>query len=182
MYKLLIERGMDNFTVVEARDALLSMTDTFSCGDAARKILYRQMYQFEKKGWLVCTGHNRKKRYLKTDVFKELSIQRKSIKCKEKQGKDYVYVGITSIKKRAIDQALLLKEKSDYEGELAMLLSEVEEYRSLKQRFPEQDKLLTSILKKAKDRSTSLLGKINALSNVLKSLAEEAAQQQRKAM
>ena len=46
MFNLLIEKGMDNFSVIEARDALLNGTSTFPSSDDARKYVYKQLLSF----------------------------------------------------------------------------------------------------------------------------------------
>ncbi|MBF4381914.1 hypothetical protein EAY01_23265, partial [Vibrio anguillarum] len=52
MFNLLIEKEMDNFLVVELRDALMSITKNVTHPDEARKYVYRQILSFERKGWL----------------------------------------------------------------------------------------------------------------------------------
>lgn len=69
MHKLLIEKGMDGFSVVELRDASLSIEFTGSDLDEARKKVYRQILRFEKNNWLRSEGSGRKKRYFQTDLF-----------------------------------------------------------------------------------------------------------------
>ncbi|MCD6670019.1 hypothetical protein LT068_13155 [Vibrio cholerae] len=49
MYKLLIERGIDSFSVIELRNASLAIDGMTQDPDEARKRLYRQIYHFEKK-------------------------------------------------------------------------------------------------------------------------------------
>jgi len=62
---------------------------------------------------------------------------------------------------------LLAKEKSNSEGELAIILGEVEEYQTLMSRFPTLNNSLKILFEEAKDRSAKHLGKINALSKVI---------------
>lgn len=50
MFNLLIEKGMDDFSVTEARDALLNSVSTFPSKDDARKYVYKQLLSFEEKG------------------------------------------------------------------------------------------------------------------------------------
>lgn len=67
---------------------------------------------------------------------------------------------------------ILINERNECEGELEIILGEIEEYRSLNQRFPELTLQITPLLKNARERSALLLGKINVLTNVLNSLNE----------
>lgn len=70
----------------------------------------------------------------------------------------------------------LLNEKKQFEAELAILLGEVDEYKDLQKRFPEQLRLFYSALEEAKNNSAKLLGKVNALTTVLASLKNGAKQ------
>lgn len=70
----------------------------------------------------------------------------------------------------------LLNEKKQFEAELAILLGEVDEYKALQKRFPEHLSLFYSALDDAKNNSAKLLGKVNALTNILASLDNGARQ------
>ncbi|MGC3835672.1 hypothetical protein ACPSKX_16255 [Moritella viscosa] len=61
----------------------------------------------------------------------------------------------------------LSKEKKDYEAELAVALSEAEEFKDLILRFPKQNNLFKPFYLEIKERSELLAGKINALTKVL---------------
>ncbi|EGR0697970.1 hypothetical protein EX461_19595 [Vibrio parahaemolyticus] len=161
MYKLLIERGVDGFSVVELRDASLSINDMTQDPNEARKWLYRQIYRFEKNGWLVSKGYGRKKRYFVSDTFKTMSIEPKK--------KHYT----------AQSDSLLIESYSVLESELVqhnrnleIVLGEIEEYQSLCARFPSLDKPLSAMLQKAHSRSAHLIGKVNVLRNVLATMQQ----------
>ena len=53
MFTLLIEKGMDKFSVVELRDGFLKIMLERHSLDEARKYIYRQILAYEKKGWLA---------------------------------------------------------------------------------------------------------------------------------
>ena len=74
MHKLLIEHGLDGFTVLEARDLWLSFGNVDSNPAEARKKVYRAIFHFEKKSWLRSEGSGRKKRYFQAEQFKESRI------------------------------------------------------------------------------------------------------------
>lgn len=61
----------------------------------------------------------------------------------------------------------LKKEKLIHEAKLAVVLSEIEEYQSLMERFPTKRTYLTGLYQQAKNQSATLLGKVTALSKVL---------------
>lgn len=159
MFNLLIKREMDNFSVVEIRDALMECAPIFEDKEQARKYVYRQLLSFERKGWLVSTGFRRDKRYLLTKQFHSRSFEpRKSSKEKS-----------ISASSEEIENTIgvLNQEKTQYEGELSIVLSELEEYQSLLVRFPSNTVILKPMFEATKDRTAKLLGKINALTNCI---------------
>ncbi|AUW03332.1 hypothetical protein [Vibrio campbellii] len=161
MHKLLIEKRMDGFSVIEARD--VSLND--ECGtqnlDEARKKVYRQIWQYQQRGWLRSEGEGRNKRYFQTEQFLDLEVvpRRKS----ERE---------VLRKECSPDYSILLRESNEYKGELEIVLGEIDEYQSLRCRFPELENRLTPLLQQARERSAHLLGKINGLTNLLNTLSE----------
>ncbi|MFZ3501536.1 hypothetical protein [Vibrio harveyi] len=161
MHKLLIEKRMDGFSVIEARD--VSLND--GCGtqnlDEARKKVYRQIWQYQQRGWLRSEGEGRNKRYFQTEQFLDLEVvpRRKS----EPE---------VLRKECSPDYSILLRESNEYKGELEIVLGEIDEYQSLRCRFPELENRLTPLLQQARERSAHLLGKINGLTNLLNTLEE----------
>ncbi len=159
MYKLLIEKRMDGFSVIEARDSSLSLEDETQDLVEARKRIYRQIWQYQKKNWLRSEGEGRSKRYFQTEQFKVLQVTgQKTVE--------------PLIKARSADYSVLFRESKEYKGELEIVLGEIDEYQSLKYRFPELESKLTPLLQQAKQRSAHLLGKVNVLTNVLNVLSE----------
>jgi hypothetical protein len=159
MFTLLIEKGMDKFSVVELRDGFLKIMLERHSLDEARKYIYRQILAYEKKGWLTCEGQGRRKVYVKSDLFKSLEF----IGVNTQKKTNLVPKKVTSIN----SYTTLIKEKSNSEGELAIVLGEVEEYQTLMSRFPALNNSLNILFVEAKDRSAKLLGKVNALSKVI---------------
>lgn len=157
MFNLLIEREMDNFSVVEIRDALMECAQIFEDKEQARKYVYRQLLSFERKGWLASTGSRRDKRYLLTKKFHSQSfVPRKSSKEKSIPARSEEIENTIGV---------LNQEKTQYEGELSIVLSELEEYQSLLVRFPRSTMTLMPMFDATKKRSEKLMGKINALAN-----------------
>lgn len=171
IYSLLIEKECNGFTIVELRNELFSVTDTYQDIDEARKFIYRQTTALERKGLLNSKGSGRYKRYFKTELFDNAKFVAKQVViAKEK-----------SISSHTDNQAsklveILLNEKKQFEAELAILLGEVDEYKALQKRFPEHLSLFYSAFDDAKNNSAKLLGKVNALTNILASLDNGARQ------
>ncbi|MGF1831487.1 hypothetical protein L4D04_20390 [Photobacterium angustum] len=155
MFNLLIENKMDDFSVIELRDALLSLDVSFTDKEGTRQYIYRQILSFEKNGWLTSLGKRRDKRYSITDKFRAQSFAPKS----DEKVKSPNCVGNII--------GILVQEKKEYEAELAITLGEVEEYQSLLNRFPYDEEILIPLFDAAKERSAKLLGKVNALTNRL---------------
>lgn len=165
MYKLLIERALDGFSVIELRDEFIVLKASQIDPDEARKKVYRQILRFIKKGWLRSEGSGRQKRYFQTDTFKALHVKPKP---KPKPKSENIDIEIASNH----DYSVLVSERNQYKGELEIVLGEIDEYQSLNVRFPELESKLITLLDEAKERSAYLLGKVNGLTNVLKVLYE----------
>ena len=161
MHKLLIEKGMDVFSVVELRDAYLRSSEHDVDPDEARKMIYRQILRFTNNNWLTSEGKGQNKKYYQTNLFKSLQLQSKPAKAEQKMPS-------------TLDYSVLRREHGQYKAELEIILGEVEEYQSLSRRFPELEGRLSPLLEQAKERSAQLLGKVNVLTNVLKTLTEDS--------
>ncbi|NOI76976.1 hypothetical protein F0224_14900 [Vibrio coralliilyticus] len=170
MFNLLIEKGMDNFSVLEARDALHGNEDTFPNKEEARKYVYKQLLSFEEKGWLSVTGTRRDKRYHQTNDFRSLIIEPKTPR-KRKATDDSMTGQIPYSSLNTLEQ-----EKKQHEGELAITLGEIEEYQSLLMRFPNNRQDIQPLFNEARERSAKLLGRINALTNWMQVAQSKASQ------
>lgn len=164
MYILLIEHKMDAFSVLDARDTLLLNNHFYSNAVELRKMVYRQILYFERKGWLMSDGRGKQKKYYVTDNFPHKLVVNKA-----------TLIGSSVTHTVAIEEnySILLKERREHEGELKIVLGEIDEYRSLLSRFPALEQNIEPLLQASKIRSTQLLGKVNVLTNILKSLSAE---------
>ncbi|EGQ7693898.1 hypothetical protein M5238_001423 [Vibrio vulnificus] len=170
MFNLLIEKGMDGFSVIDARDTLLNSDVTFPSKDDARKYIYKQLLSFEEKGWLSVVGTHRAKRYHQTSEFKALTVEPRVVR------KSKVNVVPIAIQTADTPLTVLEQEKKQYEGELAITLGEIEEYQSLLTRFPHSRQKMQPLFNAARERSAKLLGKINALTNWIQVVQGRALQ------
>lgn len=161
MYKLLIEKVMDGFSVTEAKDVLLEHREAPREHHETRKRVYRLIWQYQKRGWLRSEGKGWDKRYFQTDKFRLLQVEPRKAKLCEAFIKEY-----------DSDYSVLFNENNEYKGELEVVLGEIEEYQSLRYRFPELESKLIPLLQQSKQRSAHLLGKVNVLTNVLSTLFE----------
>jgi len=162
VYKLLIENDLNNFTVTDIRNFLLKISTEFVHEDEARRFIYRQLVKLVDKKLLSKVKKDNAKQfiYTKTALFNEIHFVSKTT------GITKTKTSVTPVVKiNFID--ILSKEKHAHEADLAVVLCEVEEYKELINRFPDQVDYLKSLYLDARDRSVQLLGKINAVGRVL---------------
>ncbi|MCH1929936.1 hypothetical protein L9G16_07065 [Shewanella sp. A25] len=158
MYKLLVEKGMDSFSVVDARNLLVALDAKYNDLAATRQVVYRQINKCLKQGWLVSAGVGRQKKFYVSDSLKEMiAVNNNALKASENKSKPN-------------DYSVLLTELRENEGELKIVLGEIDEYRSLVKRFPELLLTIQPLLQDSKVRSATLLGKVNGLTKVLQTL------------
>ncbi len=168
VYKLLIEKKMDGFTVIEARDIARSFTESPKDIDELRKIVYRQMRKCEDCGWLRSEGSGREKRYYKTDTFKSQSFEPRKLRVKHHDSK------LSPINKPSNDYVKLTVERNQLKGELEVTLGEIDKYKDLKEQYPEQKLLIERLQVTANEKAAVFMGNINAITNILNSLSYES--------
>lgn len=165
IYNLLINRNLDRFTVIQARDELQQSSDRFEDDNEARKYIYRQINHLVSNGYLKTLGDGRKKLYIKTEAFNLSSFSKKTVKrYKRRSSEDEKCV--QAVQTEQYIEALE-KERVQYKTELSVTYAEEQEYSRLMSRFPDKKELLMPIYVQAKERSETTLGKINALTSVL---------------
>ncbi len=169
IYNLLIEKDFEEFGDTQLKDALLKITDEYSQVGEARKFIYRQLHRLEALGF-ICKIEKidgpSKKFYKKTELFYSTTFT--SGKIPKNSRLQAVPAAVDSA---ASDVDIFLndikKEKVIHEAKLAVVLSEIEEYQSLMERFPTKKSYLTGLYQQAKNQSAALLGRVTALSKVL---------------
>ncbi|WP_372378053.1 hypothetical protein ACBZ91_01375 [Vibrio natriegens] len=171
IYKLLIEKKMDGFSVVEARDVARLFPESPKDINEVRKIVYRQILRCLENEWLRCEGSGREKRYFKTDKFNSLSFEPRKPKLRVKRTapKGSVTNQVTN------DYSELIVERNKLKGELEVTLGEIDKYKVLKGQYPEQFQLLDGLQFVANEKAALFMGNINAITNMLNSLSHERA-------
>ena len=168
LHSLLVIKGMNDFTVTEARDALLEEQNKFIDKTETRKFIYRQLYRNVGKGLLKRTEQlddgSKKITYSKTEKLLNsiiFPIKRNSKSKKQPILKEQLVAHGESYKRE------LKKDLVTYEIDLNTTLEEVKEYKRLLGRFPELKDELEHHRSAAKAKSIKLLGKVHALQNLL---------------
>lgn len=164
MYKLLIEQSLDGFSVIQLRDAAQNLPETKTDKPKTRKLVYRQILRFKANGWLEEKGIGRQKKYYKTTAFFAQKFETKKESEPEPQGSN------TLSEPDEVDYEVLSKELSQYQGELEIVLAEIEEYRSLKARFPQLEPTIKILLEEARINSARVLGKVNGVTKLLNNI------------
>jgi hypothetical protein len=165
MHKLLIEMGLDEFTVIELRDEALHAGLLPQDADEMRKKIYRQILRFQRLGWLTSQGSGRRKRYSVTSNLSNMKLGRLP-KVKDKMAVSQSVV---------LDITALHDNVKRYKAELEITLGEIEEYHLLHTKLPKLKKVLANEISKANSYTTSLLGKIKATEFAIESLKADAA-------
>ena len=168
LHYLLVTQKMNDFTVAEARDALLTEYTEFTDEVESRKFVYRQLTRNIEKGLIKRTDcfedGTKKVRYSKTDKFfssKIVPITRRS----KQRTHATKFPTNTPI---AVDyKTELQKELITYEIDLNASIEEVKEYKRLSTRFPELKEKLQQHQEQAKNQSVQLLGRVHALQKLL---------------
>lgn len=168
MYNLLIRKDLNHFTVSQAREIVYqSSSSEFKDRKEARMYIYRYIWLFQKKGWLISKGDGRQKIYLKSDDFLSLNLVPMSGSTTEKRKSKKIRMV------QASSTESLRSRKGEYEAELSIVLGEVEEYQSLMECYPQQKDAMELLFQEAKDKSANLLGKVNALTKLITASASK---------
>ena len=169
LHSLLVIKKMNEFTVIEAKDALLHEQNEFTDSTEARKFIYRQLLQGINNGLLKRTDHFKdgikKVLYSKTDKFFASTIVPTNRGSKQK--KTYSKKIVSPELKMSNYKALLEKELITYEIDLNACIEEAKEYKRLSSRFPELKEKLQQHHLQTKNQSIQLLGKVHALQKLL---------------
>lgn len=164
MYALLIGHGMDEFTVLELRDAYLNHNRNEACKIEARKFVYRQITRLQQKGLLLKQEGNKARNatYIKTELFNKSTIVLPSQNGEQNtpheapKGAD---VGAVVV--------FLQAELQQYQVDLSSSIAESEEYQRLHEKLPELKPQLEIYFMQARERCSRLLGQVTAIETIL---------------
>ncbi|MHA2940395.1 phage tail tape measure protein [Vibrio sp. RC27] len=168
MHTLLISRKLDGFSVLTIRDELLTITDSFSDNVDARKYIYRQLLQMEKRGLLNTTGSGRNKTYHKTEYFDEVSFAPIQLRTEKVRAQ-------SPSKLEQEDLKELVNEKAHCTAELEMALAGIDEYRNLASRLPKFESELLAKSEQARELSVQYNAKLEALIYAIELYKEQEA-------
>lgn len=167
IYHLLVEKKFNHFTITALRNTLLALNDTYKNPDEARRFVYRQVVRLVDKGLLVRDENSSPKRaqYSKTPLFKTS-----------------IFTRVTNDSTASLSQSQVIYKSFNnelheaiktHESEMAVLVSEVEEYKRLIKENPNCHGPIVALLEKGQARLRSIEGKLAALNNVQKMVIEK---------
>jgi len=139
-------------------------SDFFDEQNLARKFIYRQVNRLVNKGLLVKIQESgdKKARFIKSELFCSTTFKNKGEKA---ISNPTIFTDTVS----STDSSLVLleNEKTELQNRLDIALSEIDTYDELIIRFPEEVQRLTSFKFQSRKLSSSLIGRMNAVSNML---------------
>lgn len=164
IYALLIEHGMDEFTVLELRDTYLNCNQSEACKIEARKFVYRQITRLIQKGLLLKQEGNtvRNAIYKKTELFNKSTIVSSGLN----EGRITPHELTNGADVGAV-VSFLQAELQQYQVDLSSSIAESEEYQRLHTKLPELKPQLEIYFMQARERCSRLLGQVTAIETIL---------------
>ncbi|WP_404764722.1 hypothetical protein [Vibrio alginolyticus] len=163
IYNLMIKKGLNEFTIAQARDALVKETECFKDMNEVDEYVFRQVSDLVTKGYLEEKGIGQHKRYTKTGLCSHVTFLEEPEAIKTAKT-------LKSESCRYTELLNLENKRNQYLEKLSVSVAEEEEYRALIQSFPETKELLHPMVSNANRRSATMLGKVNALTTALEVL------------
>jgi hypothetical protein len=159
---ILSNKDFDNFTVLELRDAYVSLPAHKTLNKTeAQRIVYRLIYRLKNEGLLEPQGQEaRGRKYTKTDQFHQVKFKAYPDKINQKAG---ATPDSSKVKKGNPTVSSLLEKLKRYKKELLVSMGESDEYELLYAEFPHLKNDLQADYTEARDRTDRLLGHVKAI-------------------
>lgn len=164
MKKILIELQGKTLT----RQSLIekaTLIPKYSEPKQAKMFVSRNVHALTKQGLLFARGKIKQRTYELSPSLKDILFSVAGQKISEKR----------ECLENEIDDLILDERKVT--AELKILLSEIETYQELHQRFPSKKHEISSLIDSGRERSATLYGRLNAIRNVIK-LSEQSGHSQ----
>ena len=153
----------ENFRVTDVRDLLMAIPGKYKNRDSVRVLVRRNLCALESKGLLESSGVGVNKIFTRTSLFYTSKLIGRAT------GKRALENIITIHPDREGTTGLnqLAEQQTELEAELSIALAETEEYQSMMKRYPALGEISEKLHTDSKRRSATLLGRFNAVSNVI---------------
>lgn len=174
-YAILIEQGLDNFTVMQLRDALMVRLGVDGC--AAQREQHRRAYRLVMRLLNARLLEKQKEpaahaRYCKTPLFSKIGFSKKRA-----QSAELFPLVANTRPGENVNEEIRIKEKlqalvKTYQVDLLASIGESEEYMRLHEHFPELKARLEPRYHLSREKSSKILGHIKAVENILAELPD----------
>ncbi len=158
----------DEFRIPDIRNFLLATTMQAKSKDNVRMFVSKQLNAMVKQELLTTKGNLRNKVFRKTPRFAEFKTM-----VNDGQERNEIQTPITI--KPATYLCELGKIRSRLNGELAILIAEMDEYRSIMAQFPQTEEKVRRLHKESTQRSATITGQITALTKTIELLQAEVS-------
>jgi RecJ-like exonuclease len=171
LFDVLIQANLNEFKLPQIRDLLLATKMQNKSKDTVRLFASRHLNEMVEQGLLISTGTRRKKVFRKTELFDQVNVTT----AQELDDK----IDIDFNNKNSPEQKLYITElgkiRNRLNAELAILIAETDEYRSIMTQFPQTQEKVRKLHEESRQQSATLTGKITAISKTIQLLEAEAA-------
>lgn len=157
---------VEEFKISDIRNFLLVTTMQDKSKDNVRMFVSKQLNAMVKQELLTTNGNLRNKVFRKTHRFEEFKI-----KGNIEQERNEIQTQIAI--KPAPYLSELSKIKNRLNGELAILIAEMDEYRSIMTHFPQTQKKVRRLYEESTQRSATITGQITALTKTIELIQSE---------
>lgn len=168
LYSLLVDLQMDDFTVAEAKDALLNRFEEFIDPIETRKFIYRLLLNHETKGYLdrskTASGSNTVI-YSKTQKFFDTRFV--AVKRSQPNAKRVVEKTKQTVNESLNHLEMLNKSLFEYERDNNVLIQIGHQYKQLKTQMPHLADELEIKRSAAREQSIILEAKITATKHAI---------------
>lgn len=162
--KIISLPNIDYFSAVEIRTAYLAQKNDMKMDKSdARRFVYSELVKLVNIGWLKKTVSAKKgiTSYVKTELFDADKLMKQVVPVTNKADPIKTLSGIN------VPEHLLAR-LHDYKSALLEGLGEAEEYKNLRNEFPDMHESLVKKYNEVREKNTRLLGQIKAIENLIK--------------
>lgn len=159
---------VDEFKISDVRNFLLATTMRNKSNDNVRMFVSKQLNAMVKQELLTTNGNLRNKVFRKTRRFEEFKI-----KGNDEQERNEFQTQIAIKPDSYLSELSKIKKKLN--GELAILIAEMDEYRSIMTNFPQTQKKVRRLYEESTQRSATITGQITALTKTIELIQSEAS-------
>ena len=162
--KIIVLPNIDYFSVVEIRTAYMAQKNDADLDKSdARRFVYAELIKLVKLGWLKKTVSIKKgiTSYAKTKLFDTSKL------IKQVDPTTQNATSANTFNKINVPEHLLAR-LHDYKSALLEGLGEADEYKNLRNEFPDMHESLLKKYNQVREKNTRLLGQIKAVENLIK--------------